>query len=105
MVKFVINIPEEIVENFVSLEDSALPENPSQGDVLNKLIGFIAKGDIMEKAAKGECVVLDAMFDPNCDEQTKKLQEVVLRDLFMASIASSIEEKKKNGGLQTADVN
>lgn len=101
MVKFVINIPEEMVEKFASLEDSLLPDNPSQGDVLNKLIGFIAKGDIMEKAAKGEDIVLDAMFGPNCDEQTKKLQEMVLRALLMASIASSIEEKKNGGAVNS----
>ena len=99
MVKFVINISEEMVEKFASLEDSALPENPSQGDVLNKLISFLAKSDILEKAAKGEDIVLDAMFNPNCDEKTKGLQEMVLRTLLMASIASSIEEKKNGGGL------
>ena len=94
MIKFIINVPEETVEQFTSIENLD-EQDVNRTTLIDKLIGFVVKDDVLKKASNGEDVVLDDLFSPDCDEKTKMLQGSVLRSLFMATIAVNINSKKK----------
>ena len=94
MIKFIINVPEETVEQFTSIENLD-EQDVTRSTLIDKLIGFVIKDDVLKKASNGEDVVLDDLFSPDCDEKTKMLQGSVLRSLFMATIAININSKKK----------
>ena len=94
MIKFIINVPEETVEQFTSIENLD-EQDVNRTTLIDKLIGFVVKDDVLKKASNGEDVVLDDLFSPDCDEKTKMLQGSVLRSLFMAMIAVNINSKKK----------
>ena len=97
MIKFIINVPEETVEQFTSIENLD-EQDVTRNTLIDKLIGFIVKDDVLKKASNGEDVVLDDLFSPDCDEKTKMLQDGVLRSLLMAMVAVSINSKKKEQG-------
>ena len=97
MIKFIINVPEETVEQFTSIENLD-EQDVNRTTLIDKLIGFVVKDDVLKKASNGEDVVLDDLFSPDCDEKTKMLQGSVLRSLFMATIAVNINSKKKEQG-------
>ena len=97
MIKFIINVPEETVEQFTSIENLD-EQDVTRSTLIDKLIGFIVKDDALKKASNGEDVVLDDLFSPDCDEKTKMLQGSVLRSLLMAMIAVTINSKKKEQG-------
>ena len=97
MIKFIINVPEETVEQFTSIENFD-EQDVTRSTLIDKLIGFIVKDDVLKKASNGEDVVLDDLFSPDCDEKTKMLQDGVLRSLLMATIAITINSKKKKQG-------
>ena len=97
MIKFIINVPEETVEQFTSIENLD-EQDVNRTTLIDKLIGFVVKDDVLKKASNGEDVVLDDLFSPDCDEKTKMLQGSVLRSLFMAMIAANINSKKKEQG-------
>lgn len=97
MIKFIINVPEETVEQFTSIENLD-EQDVNRTTLIDKLIGFVIKDDVLKKASNGEDVVLDDLFSPDCDEKTKMLQGSVLRSLFMAMIAVNINSKKKEQG-------
>ena len=97
MIKFIINVPEETVEQFTSIENLD-EQDVNRTTLIDKLIGFVIKDDVLKKASNGEDVVLDDLFSPDCDEKTKMLQGSVLRSLFMAMIAANINSKKKEQG-------
>ena len=94
MIKFIINVPEETVEQFTSIENLD-EQDVNRTTLIDKLIGFVVKDDVLKKASNDEDVVLDDLFSPDCDEKTKMLQGSVLRSLFMATIAVNINSKKK----------
>ena len=94
MIKFIINVPEETVEQFTSIENLD-EQDVNRTTLIDKLIGLVVKDDVLKKASNGEDVVLDDLFSPDCDEKTKMLQGSVLRSLFMATIAVNINSKKK----------
>ena len=97
MIKFIINVPEETVEQFTSIENLD-EQDVNRSTLIDKLIGFVVKDDVLKKASNGEDVVLDDLFSPDCDEKTKMLQDGVLRSLLMATIAITINSKKKERG-------
>ena len=97
MIKFIINVPEETVEQFTSIENLD-EQDVNRTTLIDKLIGFVVKDDVLKKASNGEDVVLDDLFSPDCDEKTKMLQGSVLRSLFMATIAVNVNSKKKEQG-------
>lgn len=97
MIKFIINVPEETVEQFTSIENLD-EQDVNRSTLIDKLIGFVVKDDVMKKASNGEDVVLDDLFSPDCDEKTKMLQDGVLRSLLMAMVAVTINSKKKERG-------
>ena len=97
MIKFIINVPEQTVEQFTSIENLD-EQDVTRSTLIDKLIGFVIKDDVLKKASNGEDVVLDDLFSPDCDEKTKMLQGSVLRSLFMATIAVNINSKKKEQG-------
>ena len=97
MIKFIINVPEETVEQFTSIENLD-EQDVNRATLIDKLIGFVVKDDVLKKASNGEDVVLDDLFSPDCDEKTKMLQGSVLRSLFMATIAVNVNSKKKEQG-------
>ena len=97
MIKFIINVPEETVEQFTSIENLD-EQDVTRSTLIDKLIGFVVKDDVLKKASNGEDVVLDDLFSPDCDEKTKMLQDEVLRSLLMATIAITINSKKKERG-------
>lgn len=97
MIKFIINVPEETVEQFTSIENLD-EQDVTRNTLIDKLIGFVVKDDVMKKASNGEDVVLDDLFSPDCDEKTKMLQDGVLRSLLMAMVAVTINSKKKERG-------
>ena len=102
MIKFIINVPEETVEQFTSIENLD-EQDVTHNTLIDKLIGFIVKDDVLKKASNGEDVVLDDLFSPDCDEKTKMLQDGVLRSLLMAMVAVNVNSKKKEqGGLLNA---
>ena len=102
MIKFIINAPEETVEQFTSIENLD-EQDVTHNTLIDKLIGFIVKDDVLKKASNGEDVVLDDLFSPDCDEKTKMLQDGVLRSLLMAMVAVNVNSKKKEqGGLLNA---
>lgn len=97
MIKFIINVPEETVEQFTSIENLD-EQDVTRNTLIDKLIGFIVKDDVLKKASNGEDVVLDDLFSPDCDEKTKMLQDGVLRSLLMAMVAVNVNSKKKEQG-------
>lgn len=97
MIKFIINVPEETVEQFTSIENLD-EQDVNRSTLIDKLIGFVVKDDVMKKASNGEDVVLDDLFSPDCDEKIKMLQDGVLRSLLMAMVAVTINSKKKERG-------
>lgn len=97
MIKFIINVPEETVEQFTSIENLD-EQDVTRSTLIDKLIGFVVKDDVMKKASNGEDVVLDDLFSPDCDEKIKMLQDGVLRSLLMAMVAVAINSKKKEQG-------
>ena len=97
MIKFIINVPEETVEQFTSIENLD-EQDVTRSTLIDKLIGFIVKDDVLKKASNGEDVVLDDLFSPDCDEKIKMLQVGVLRSLLMAMVAVAINSKKKEQG-------
>ena len=102
MIKFIINVPEETVEQFTSIENLD-EQDVNRTTLIDKLIGLVVTDDVLKKASNGEDVVLDDLFSPDCDEKTKMLQDGVLRSLLMAMVAVAINSKKKEqGGLLNA---
>ena len=97
MIKFIMNAPKETVEQFTSIENLD-EQDVNRTTLIDKLIGFIVKDDVLKKASNGEDVVLDDLFSPDCDEKTKMLQDGVLRSLLMAMVAVNINSKKKEQG-------
>ena len=97
MVKFVINVSEEAIENFASVDETKTSKDVV-GDAIDKMNSSVVKHEVIEKKFNGGEVVLDRLFAAGCDDRYKPIQRKVLRYLFMAAvivIADAREEEER----------
>ena len=97
MVKFVINVSEEAIENFASVDETKTSKDVI-GDAIDKMNSSVVKHEVIEKKFNGGEVVLDRLFAAGCDDRYKPIQRKVLRYLFMAAvivIADAREEEER----------
>ena len=97
MVKFVINVSEEAIENFASVDETKTSKDVV-GDAIDKMNSSVVKHEVIEKKFNGGEVVLDRLFAAGCDDRYKPIQRKVLRYLLMASfivIADAKDEEER----------
>ena len=97
MVKFIINVSEEAIENFASVDETKTSKDVV-GDAIDKMNSSVVKHEVIDKNFNGGEVVLDRLFADGCDDRYKPIQRKVLRYLLMASvivIADAREEEER----------
>ena len=97
MVRFIINVSEEAIENFASVDETKTSKDVV-GDAIDKMNSSVVKHEVIEKKFNGGEVVLDRLFAAGCDDRYKPIQRKVLRYLFMAAvivIADAREEEER----------
>ena len=98
MVKFIINVSEEAIENFASADETKTSKGASGDAIFDKMTSNVIKHEVIDKNFNGGEVVLDRLFADGCDDRYKPIQRKVLRYLLMASfivIADAKEEEER----------
>lgn len=99
MVKFIINVSEEAIENFASADETKTSKGASGDAIFDKMTSIVVKHEVIDKNLNGGEIVLDRLFADGCDYRYKPIQRKVLRYLLMASfivIADVKEEEREN---------
>ena len=93
MVKFIINVSEEAIENFASADETKTSKDVV-GDAIDKMNSSVVKHEVIDKNFNGGEVVLDRLFAADCDDRYKPIQRKVLRYLLMASVIVIADAKE-----------